>query len=63
MEVTKSVTSVFPRFFYFRVISKLFVLLQTWNISSIPHYKTFVGGEFEISTLKKRYEFFQFRPK
>jgi len=50
MEVTKNVTSVFPRFFYFRVISKLSVLLQTWNISSIPHYKTFVGGEFEIST-------------
>ena len=50
MEVTKSVTSVFPRFFYFRVISKLSVLLQIWNISSRRHYKTFVGGEFEIST-------------
>jgi hypothetical protein len=48
-----------PRIFYFRVISKLSVLLQTWNISSTHYYKNFVGGEFEISTLKKRYEFFQ----
>jgi len=52
-----------PRIFYFRVISKSSDFLQTWNISSSRYYKTFVGGEFEISTLKKRYEFFQFECK